>query len=637
MTSQVCRVLIVENNSQRAKKLFGLLGDGREAFDIVHARSLEEGMTGLSAESVDVWLIDGSSGDDRTSEIEKIPTRFDWLPIVVILPQEKEALGHQFLRAGVSDLVLKEELGSSLLRRVLQSVVERKRLEIALRQSEERFQELFENAHDMIFTLDTEGNFTSINNSAVQIMGWSKEEAKKLNLKQIVAPEHLNVCRQMMSRIVNEEPMPQFEISVFRKDGEKVILEASARLIRSGGQKESVQGIARDVTERRYLENVVRQSQKLDAIGRLSGGLAHDFNNLLCVICGNSELLSQTLEPEHPANKKVAQIKKAADSASALVRQLLAFSRKQIIHPQVLDLNAIVMETERLLGRLVGKDIEFCTVLEPQLGRVRLDPVQVEQVIINLVHNARDAMPQGGKLTLETSNADLSEGRRTGQSVIPAGKFVVLEVKDNGVGMDEETQNRLFEPFYTTKERGKGTGLGLATVYGIVRQSGGSISVHSESGQGTSVKIYFPRVDATAEELQKVEEEDGLAAETVLLVENSDPLRALVKEFLRSDGYAVLEAANGKDAIRIAKAFGGPIHLLLTDVIMPGMGGKELAGKFASLRPGTKTLFMSGYSDESIVNSGLPGARMLFLEKPFTRDMILQKVRLILDELSPRV
>ena len=636
MIAQLGRVLIVEGNSNWAKKLVGMLGVGRDAFDIVHARSLEEGMTGLCAESVDALLMDGCRGSGGVSEIATIHERFEWLPIVVLVPQEKEEMGKDFLSAGASDFILRVELSSGLLKRALQYAIERKRAETTLRDSEERFHELFENANDMIFTLDMEGNFTSINKSTERIMGWSREEAAKLNLKQLVAPEHLNVCRQMMSRILNEESMQQFEISLSRKDGKKVILEASARVIQSRGKRPGVQGIARDVTARRNLENMVRQSQKLVAFGRLSGGLAHDLINLLCVISGNSELLSQALEPAHPASKKVAQIKKAVDSASALVRQLLAFSRKQVFHPQILDLNTVVVETKKLLGRLVGKDTEFHTSLDPRLGHARLDPIQIEQVIVNLVLNARDAMPHGGKLTLDTRNVDLSEVCRTGQSVIPAGKFVVLTVTDNGVGMDEETQSRLFEPFYTTKEHGKGTGLGLATVYGIVRQSGGSISVSSEPGKGTSFKIYFPRVDGTVEELKKKEDESRRGGETILLVEHSDPLRALAKEFLRGNGYAVLEAGNGREAIRISKAFGGPIHLLLADVTMPGMGGKELAERLASLRPGIKALFMSGYSDEGIVNSAMFGGGMAFLEKPFSRDTLLQRVRLALDEVTPR-
>jgi two-component system cell cycle sensor histidine kinase/response regulator CckA len=636
MSSQPYRILIVEEASSWAQTVGGILKDNQDSsFHFAHASSLLTGLQKLAIESFDALLLDrGALKYDAPSDVVKLRAQFATLPIIVLLPKKEGAIGKQLLNAGASDYVLKESLSRDLLQKAVRFAVERERKARALQQSEERFQELFENARDIIFTLDLEGNFTSLNKSAVEVMGWSKEEARKINIKNLVAPEHLNLCRQMMQRILNEEPMQQFEISVLRKDGQKVLLETSARLIQSDGKKKGVQGIARDVTERRHLENMVRQSQKMDAIGRLSGGVAHDFNNLLCVISGHAELLSERLEREHPGAKNVAQIKRAVDSASTLVRQLLAFSRKQVFYPQTLNLNTIVIETEKLLGRLIGEHIGFCCSLDPGLGRVRVDPIQIEQVIVNLVLNARDAMPQGGKLMIATSNVDLDEDCRSRRANIPAGKYTVLAVSDNGSGMDEETQNRIFEPFYTTKELGKGTGLGLATVYGIIKQSGGSIWVYSEPGHGTTFKIYLPRVDAIPSDDSSCNQlsENRPGTETILLVENAEPLRALAKEFLRGSGYAVLEAENGKEAIRIAMGFGGPIHLLLTDVIMPEMGGKQLAGQLASLRPATKVLYMSGYSDDGIVQSGILATEMVFLEKPFTRDILLRKVRRILDE-----
>jgi signal transduction histidine kinase/CheY-like chemotaxis protein len=465
-------------------------------------------------------------------------------------------------------------------------------------------------------------------------MGWSKSEALQKNIKTLVAPEHLGLCNQMMRRIVQEEPLQHFEISMLRKDGRRTILETSARLIRSNGKKEVVQGIARDVTEQRRLENMVRQSQKLEAIGRLSGGLAHDFNNLLCVISGHAEMLSEQLEPTDRATKSVTQIKKAADSAASLTRQLLAFSRKQVFHPQTMDLNAIVVETEKLLGRLIGERIEFFTSLDPELGDACVDPVQIEQVLVNLILNARDAMPQGGKLTIETSNVDLDEKHESIRSRIPAGNYVMFAVTDSGCGMDEETQNHIFEPFYTTKEIGKGTGLGLATVYGIVKQSGGFIWVYSELGRGTSFKVYLPRVEKSAARSRRAKRKMGASkgTETVLLVEDAHPLRALIKEFLKDAGYQVLEAAEGNEAIRIASDFGGPIHLLLTDVVMPGLGGQQLAEQLARIRPSTKVLYMSGYPNDGIAHSGILAVGVSLLEKPFTRDILWRRVREALDE-----
>jgi two-component system cell cycle sensor histidine kinase/response regulator CckA len=633
MQSQSYRILLVEDDSSWTETLFSMLEDGDGTFQVVQVRSLQEGLARLCAEPVDALLVDERMLGKRISVLAKIHARFQSLPIVVLNSQEEEEQGKLFLDAGASECLVRETLGSALLKKVLLYSVDRKRTGRALRESEERFRELFENAKDIIFTLDLEGNVTSLNKSAEEVLGWTREEAREINIKDIVTPEHLSLSGQMMRRIVNEEPQQHFEIGILRKDSKKVLLEVSARLIQSKGMKKGVQGIARDVTERRDLENRIRQSQKLDAIGRLSGGLAHDFNNLLCIITGHAELLSDRLAPEHPGTKNATQIRKAVDSASSLVRQLLAFSGKQVFHPQTLDLNEIVVETEKLLGCLVGEHIEFGISLNPAPGVVRVDPVQIEQVIVNLIFNARDAMPEGGNLTLATNNVDLVEDCQSKRLTIPAGKYATLAVTDNGCGMDEETQNRIFEPFYTTKELGKGTGLGLATVYGIVKQSGGNIAVFSKPGQGTTFRIYFPRIEMpSVDELSVNPESDCRAAtETILLVENEEPLREIAKQFLRSSGYEVLEAGNGKAALRIARAFGGPIHLLLTDVHMPGMGGKQLAKEFASLRPAAKVLYMSGYSDDGIVYSGRAGDKSIFLEKPFTRAILSQRVRQVLD------
>ena len=555
------------------------------------------------------------------------------VPCVVLVSESQESAGKQVLEAGASEFLVKETLGKDLLQRALRYAIERNRAESSVRQWEKRFEDFFENTKDILFILDLEGNLTSVNKAAEEIMGWPRNEALRKNIKGLVAPEHAALCNEVMRRIVSEEPLQHFEIAMLRKDGRKVLLEISARLLRSNGRKDCVQGIARDVTERRQLENMVRQSQKLEAIGRLSGGLAHDFNNLLCVINGHTELLTEALQPGDPRMRSVTQIRKAADSAAALTRQLLAFSRRQVFHPQAVDLNAIVTETERLLGRLIDEHIEFYTALDPTLGRVVVDPVQVEQVIINLVLNARDAMPKGGKLTIETSNVDLEENHHSKLSQIPAGKYVLLALTDTGCGMNEETQSRIFEPFYTTKEMGKGTGLGLATVYGIVKQSGGFIWVYSEEGRGTTFKVYLPRVDRPLTEARPARRvEISYGTETVLVVEDAEPLRALTKEFLTASGYTVLEAANGDEAIQIAQSHAGSIDLLLTDVVMPRMGGKSLVQQMAQIRPHTRVLYMSGYPNDGIVQAGILANGVALLEKPFTREILSRRVRQVLDE-----
>jgi len=328
------------------------------------------------------------------------------------------------------------------------------------------------------------------------------------------------------------------------------------------------------------------------------------------------------------------QIRKATDSAAALTRQLLAFSRRQVIHPQVVDLNSIIAETEKLLGRLVDENIEFYTALDPALGRVRVDPVQIEQVILNLVLNARDSMPEGGKLTIETRNVDLEDPHQCKHSLIPAGQYVLLAMTDSGCGMNEETQSRIFEPFYTTKEFGKGTGLGLATVYGIVKQSGGFIWVYSEEGRGTTFKIYLPRIASplTAARAGRRNSDFIRGTETILVVEDAEPLRALTRDFLTASGYTVLEAANGEDAIRLARAHQGEIDLLLTDVVMPKMGGKPLVDQILQFRPKTRVLFMSGYPNDGILQAGILTEKVPLLEKPFTREILTKRVRQMLDE-----
>jgi two-component system cell cycle sensor histidine kinase/response regulator CckA len=638
MQSTFYRILVMENDSSFAQIICDMLESNLNvSFQIVLAKATQGVVPVPVYESIDALLIGVHAlNPGGLARVTEIHSQFPSLPILALISGQEDALGSQALEAGAAEFLVKETLSRELLQKALKYAVQRTRAEIALQQSEQRFHELFENAKDILFTLDLEGNVTSLNKSAEEVMGWTRNEALHINIKSLVAPEHLNLCSQMMQRVLNEEPLHHFEITMLRKDGRKVLLQTSARLIYSNGEKQGIQGMARDVTERRQFETMVQQSQKLEAIGRLSGGLAHDFNNLFCVISGHTELLTEQMEPDHPAVRNLTQIKKAVDSASSLTRQLLAFSRKQVFHPRTVDLNAVVVETKIMLGRLIGENIEFFTSLPDVLGSVRVDPIQIEQVLVNLVLNARDAMPQGGRLTIETKNLELEENARSKRAIVPAGNYVVLSVTDNGCGMDEEAQRRIFEPFYTTKELGKGSGLGLATVYGIVKQSGGFIWVYSELGKGTTIRVYLPRVDNSPAPLSSANPRTEVrqGTETVLLVENTDSLRNLAKELLKSSGYAVLDAESGKEALRIASAFGGTIHLLLTDVIMPGMGGKQLAEQLTSLRPATRVLYMSGYSNDGIVQSGILESRALLLEKPFTREILLRKVRQVLDEVT---
>jgi nitrogen-specific signal transduction histidine kinase/CheY-like chemotaxis protein len=379
-------------------------------------------------------------------------------------------------------------------------------------------------------------------------------------------------------------------------------------------------------------EEQLRQSQKLEAIGQLAGGVAHDFNNLLTVIGGYSSIILGKLSPDNPHRTSVEEIKKAGDRAGSLTRQLLAFSRKQILQPKILDLNVVVFDMDKMVRRLIGEHIDLVALIDPTLGKVKADPGQLEQVLLNLIVNARDAMPEGGKITIETGNVLLSSEYAVRHAAV-AGPHVTLAVSDTGCGIPADVRTHVFEPFFTTKGAGKGTGLGLATVYGIVKQSGGHVSLYSEVGTGTTFKIYLPRVDTVGVDGQITPA--ALSApqgtETVLLVEDEDQVRKIVEAILEDQGYNVLSAANGEEAIQLAAHYYSEIHLVFTDVVMPQMSGRELAERLLRMRPQLKVLYMSGYTDDSIVRHGLLDAKLNFIQKPFDSAAAARKVREVLD------
>jgi two-component system, cell cycle sensor histidine kinase and response regulator CckA len=509
---------------------------------------------------------------------------------------------------------------------MVEDTTERRRADEAMRESEKRYRELFENANDMVFTLDLEGRITAINRAGERITGYPREELLGRPVTDLLAAgaEEWQLETQLQ------------ESAIEAKDGRRIPVELASRLIEDASGPIGVQGIARDVSDRRELEDQLRQAQKMEAVGQLAGGVAHDFNNLLTAIMGYGEVALAHADSPTPDGKlrdAVQQIGLAADRASALTRQLLAFSRKQILQPEVVRLDALVSEVDPMLRRLIGEDVEIATLYGAGLGRVKADPGQISQVLMNLVVNARDAMPSGGKLTIETANADVDEAaaRVTGGQ---PGQYVVLSVSDTGEGMDEEVKSRLFEPFFTTKEQGKGTGLGLAMTYGIVKQSGGFITVDSEPGRGAAFRIYLPRLDAAEDEAAEPDAEPGgvvEGSETVLLVEDEDIVRNLVAEILATAGYTVLGAADGMQALEVAERHPGPIHLLLTDVVMPKMSGRDLAERLVSLHGETKVLYTSGYTDSAIVDRGVLQPGTEFIQKPFSFAALTQKVRDVLD------
>src|SRR5882672_976037 len=466
------------------------------------------------------------------------------------------------------------------------------------KKAEEIFRTAF-NANPEPITIATiaEGRYIDVNESFLRVTGYRREEVigrTSLELNFWVRPEDR---ARLVELLWEQDSVHDLEITYRTKSGEERVALDSAEAIEIAGQ-ECIIAILRDITEQKFLEKQLRQTQKMEAVGQLSGGIAHDFNNLLGVIIGYSEILEHRLRPDDPLQKECLQIKKAGQSAASLTRQLLAFSRQQVLEPRVLDLNAIVLNVEKMLRRLIGEHIDLRTQLDPALGCVKADQSQIEQVIINLAANARDAMAQGGKLIIETSNVNLDEDYARRHSPQMPGPYVLLAVADTGIGMDAETQARIFEPFFTTKELGKGTGLGLSTVYGVVRQSGGHIWVYSEPGQGTTFKIYLPRAGQVAR-LQQPSASPAeflRGAETILLVEDEESLRGLTRSLLEESGYTVLEAELPEAATEIARRHRGTIHLLLTDMVMPGMNGRVLAANLASLKPEMKVLFMSGYT-----------------------------------------
>jgi PAS domain S-box-containing protein len=518
--------------------------------------------------------------------------------------------------------------GGRAILAVMLDVTEQKLTQKALRQSEARYRNLFDGADDIIYTCDLAGNFTSINKKAEKLTGYNQSELLSKSLFQLIAPESAHGFQKSLI----EELACQ--VDIICKDGRRLPVEITSKLIYQEGKPVGIQGIARDISERRHLEEQLRQSQKMEAIGRLAGGIAHDFNNLLTAIIGFAQLTLTRMDPSSPLRDNLQEIIKAGGQAVALIDQLLIFSRKQAPQPQVLNLNALITNSARMLSRLLGEDVELITILDPNLGHIRADQSQIEQVIMNLAINARDAMPGGGKLIIETTNVYLDEGHARHHIGIRPGHYVMLAMSDTGIGMDQETLSHIFEPFFTTKEKGKGTGLGLSTVYGIVKQSGGHIMVYSEPGRGTTFKICFP-LTKEAIHTGKVKTEEIKAAtgsETILVVEDEDLVRRFTTEVLQLSGYNVLQATDGFQALTIAQEHSGPIHLLLTDVVMPRMGGIELATKVAQMRPETKILLMSGYTKGVVAQKYNAGSGINFLTKPYSPHELTSKIREILDK-----
>ncbi len=506
----------------------------------------------------------------------------------------------------------------------------------ALRAAEERYHTIFESAAVGIAQTDPDGRYVSVNPAACRMLGRSREEIMGLTFRDVVHEDERGEAATRYAQLVDGR-LDRYDVMrrFVLPDGKATQIHLTVNAVRRDGRLAFALGVFEDVTERLRLEEQFRQAQKMEAVGRLAGGVAHDFNNILTVIQGYAELLKSSLPADDSRLEGAEQILKAAGRAASLTRQLLAFSRKQVLEPKVIRLDSVVAGTEKMLGRLIGEDVELVISLGTESGLVKADPGQIEQVLMNLAVNARDAMPDGGRLTIEVANADLDETSAHEPGHPEPGRYVRLAISDTGVGMTVETLAHLFEPFFTTKGPGKGTGLGLATVYGIVKQSGGYVWASSAPGSGTTFRIHLPRIEGEAVEIEPASAAEAPGGrETILVVEDDVAVRRIAVSVLASRGYMLLEAGSAAEGLDLAGRHAGRIDLLLTDVIMPGMNGREMAERLVARRPELKVLFMSGYVDDAIVSRGFLNPGIHLVKKPFAPASLAREVRRALDGMT---
>jgi hypothetical protein len=644
--------LLVEDNPLDARFVKAMLkDDGIGAFRIQYATSLLEAQSILFDDCKNqVVLLDlGLPDETGLQTLRRIVPLARGASIVLLTGQHDEELGIAALREGAHDYLVKGQVEGRQLRRVLRYAVERQKLlselraeiearaqtQQALQISEQRYRQLSETAPMGILITDGAGKIVDTNAQALRMFGYDRDELLGQTI-DILLPERLRKSHVGYRSGYIQSPRTRamgagMELVALRKDGREFPVEIGL------GQVPTKEGMLIsstivDITEQKKLEKQLRLSQRLEAIGQLAGGVAHDFNNLMTVILGCCEALAAQLAENRPALRRIGMVKKAADSAADLTHQLLAFGRKQILQPKVIEPREVLKEVEGMLRQLIGENIRLEVNLHSEVGCIRVDPGQMEQILVNLAANARDAMPNGGRLTVEAGNVDLDNSYVQIHPPAIPGPYVMFAVSDSGCGMDQKTQSQIFDPFFTTKEFGKGTGLGLATVYGIVKQSGGYIWVYSELGKGSVFKVYLPRVGGAAALVPQIAA-DGApqrGSETILIAEDSEGLREIAREYLGNLGYTVIEASSGEQALQRAQEFGGEIHLLLTDVMMSGMNGRELADRIAQKYPGIKILFTSGYTDDSIARQGIFDLSVAFIQKPYRPKALARKIREIL-------
>ena len=636
--SRPLRILIVEDSEDDTQLLLHELRRG--GYDPMHERveSAAAMDRALARQQWDMVIADYSIPNfNSTVALALLKERGHDLPFIIVSGTITEETAVATMKAGAHDYLLKGNLKRLLpaIDRELREAAsrrERRKAEEALRESEKRLQKILDNSPAIIFLKDTEGRYLYVNPQFGKLTVLTPEQILGKTDAEIFPPEQAAAFRANDLKVLQAGVALEFEEVARHQDELYTSIVSKFPLRNTEGEVYAICGIATDITERKSLEAQLRQSQKMEAIGRLAGGIAHDFNNMLTVINGFSELMLLSLPVGDPHRNTAEHIRQAGEKAATLTRHLLAFSRQQVLQPRVLDLNAVVANMDTMLKRMIAEDIDLLTILSPGSTPVKADPGQIQQILMNLVVNARDAMPDGGRLTIETADVVLDTDYARRHVGVSPGRYVMLAVSDNGCGMDKQTQARIFEPFFTTKEEGKGTGLGLSTVYGIVKQSGGNIWVYSEPGRGTTFRIYLPRIEGVAEAIEpgKAQEPLPTGSETILLAEDDAGVRKLAKTILQTHGYTVLEAAQGEDALRLSGQHEGLIHLMVTDMVMPEMSGRELAERLKPLRPNMKILFVSGYTDKAMLHNGELDPGMAFLQKPFTPQTLARKVREVL-------
>jgi PAS domain S-box-containing protein len=639
------RILVVDDDREHAQMVveFLRLTDAWSEVHVDISTTYEDALRMLQTHAYDVAFFDYMLGArDGLSLLRETRANNVETPVVVLTSRGAEDVAVEAMKSGAADYLSKVHLSVESLERTIRHALalreqerQRRQAELALRASEERFRALVENSSDAVLLLDAEGRVTYLSHSSHRQLGWKTEEMLGRSIFDFIHPDDREiVSMRMIETLQKPGVLVTQEVRFQHADGTYHVMEGVGVNRLADASVGAIVVNARDISDRRRLEEQLWHAQKMEAVGQLAGGVAHDFNNLLTAILGYCNLVLDEVPKEDPLRPDLEEIRSAGERAAALTRQLLAFSRRQMLQPQTVDVNALVAGMQKLLRRLMSEEVDVVTALAPDVPTVRVDPSSLEQVLVNLAVNARDAMPNGGRLTIETATVELDALYASTHIPIVPGRYVMLAVTDTGLGMDESTRARIFEPFFTTKAQGKGIGLGLATVYGIVKQNGGYIWVYSEPGQGTVFKVYLPPAEAVAitqrPDGSTVDRRRRRGWETVLLVEDEDAVRALAREVLRRHGYVVVEARHGVDALRLAERHPDEIHLLVTDLVMPHMKGTELAKRLAAERPNMKVLFMSGYTDHVVLHEELT-AGAEFVQKPFTPETLARKVRSVLD------